>query len=356
MAGEEDGAYRVRVRNTFLDVEEDDLPGAQPDLSRARTEPGRAPPEQSSPERQVPEPVDEGDEEEEGEDELPPQPPLCRWVTQDAFENLSDWQWPTDQPRLEMPSTPPSPMPSTPPPEGQFFGYAPANYVPVPVIPMSVVQSNFTPMAMAMPPMRGMRWPAPQPGGQPVQPYQTSVRSTGIPLDVEAINQMTAATEDMHNKPSADVNVMQVPSMPGLNRQFSTNSQLHRVHWTLPEKKLRASDKTAVSPAFEIYGAEWRIMLTPHVSHSHKGGSSFKTAKGWASIKLKCERRPEELNSLTMMFRFFVGSLPPRGPATHDFTQRNIGSLSSSIEFWDLLSEVKNGTVTLGCEVWQMGM
>ena len=44
---------------------------------------------------QVPEPVDEGDEEEEGEDELPPQPPLCRWVTQDAFENLSDWQWPT---------------------------------------------------------------------------------------------------------------------------------------------------------------------------------------------------------------------------------------------------------------------
>ena len=45
---------------------------------------------------QVPEPVDEGEEEEEGEDDdLPPQPPLCRWVTQDAFENLSDWQWPT---------------------------------------------------------------------------------------------------------------------------------------------------------------------------------------------------------------------------------------------------------------------
>ena len=54
--------------------------------------------------------------------------------------------------------------------EARELRYAPANYVPVPVIPMSVVQSNFTPMAMFEGNMRGMRWPAPQPGGQPVQP------------------------------------------------------------------------------------------------------------------------------------------------------------------------------------------
>ena len=40
---------------------------------------------------------------------------------------------------------------------------------------------------------------------------------------------------------------MSAPLQPGLERQFSMNSQLHRVHWTLPEKKLRASDKASAA-------------------------------------------------------------------------------------------------------------
>jgi len=234
-------------------------------------------------------------------------------------------------------------------------------YIPVPAMPVQFAQQQMQQMPQGpmvlqnYQPMRGAAWPQPQNQAVPEAFGHVGGQSAQSTPSLDLYDNPAMLRQQVAQAPAPAAEEMPIPAIPGLERHFSTNSQLHRLHWTVTEKRLRSTDKVAVSPSFQIYGASWRIMLQPCVMHGHKGGSSFKAAKGRATIALKCESKPEGLSSLTMMFRFFVGSRPPRGPGTHDFMKTAIATLSTNAD-WDLMQDVEAATVTVGCELWQFGM
>jgi len=133
---------------------------------------------------------------------------------------------------------------------------------------------------------------------------------------------------------------------PGLQRNVSVMSKCERVHWTVTEKQIKSSDKVAVSPSFNVQGANFRIMLKPVVQHDHKGGMSFRAAKGRASVQLKCEtpQGPSQIK-----FRVFVGQMRPGLQVVHPFAT---SSISQTPEVWELQEAVNCGTVTLGVEIF----
>jgi hypothetical protein len=124
-----------------------------------------------------------------------------------------------------------------------------------------------------------------------------------------------------------------------------------RLTWTVTEKVLRSTNKVAVSPPYTAFDAQWRLMLQPEVTHSSKGGQSFKAAKGRAIIKLKCEGKPEANASAAFAFQFIVGSHEPRGPCTHNFTETAIAALPAD-DVWDVLDNVRLGMVTICADIW----
>mmetsp|Transcript_21082 Transcript_21082/g.58423 ORF Transcript_21082/g.58423 Transcript_21082/m.58423 type:complete len:605 (-) Transcript_21082:177-1991(-) len=133
------------------------------------------------------------------------------------------------------------------------------------------------------------------------------------------------------------------------------------VSWTVDARKLKASDKVAVSPAFEMPTApgKFRMMLLPKVVDDRKGGASFKRAKGKGLVKVKCEEALNEPAGTTMALRLSVrsggGSVAeadcqdrhelPRGPVKHDFAERGIFGLPKEQEEWDF-GKIVNGSQT----------
>jgi hypothetical protein len=108
-----------------------------------------------------------------------------------------------------------------------------------------------------------------------------------------------------------------------------------------------------VSPSFQIYGADWKLVLAADLPG--KSDVSFKVSKGRCTMKLKCEKMSEETTALTVMFRFFAGDLPVRGPAMHDFKNgKALAGLKRTDEAWDLLAQVKDMKVTVGVEIWEV--
>lgn len=73
-------------------------------------------------------------------------------------------------------------------------------------------------------------------------------------------------------------------------------------------------------------------------------------------MKLKCEKMLEGTTALTIMFRFFAGDMPVRGPAMHDFKNGTAlaGLKKNNDETWDLLTQVKDMKVTVGVELWEV--
>jgi hypothetical protein len=144
---------------------------------------------------------------------------------------------------------------------------------------------------------------------------------------------------------------LKAPEPLGLRQQLSTNSKVYRVHWTQPDKFLRSTNKNVVSPSFQIYGADWKLVL----AGGDRGDASFKVSKGRCAMKLKCEKMAEGTSALTVMFRFFAGDLPVRGPAMHDFKNGTaLAGLKRNDEAWDLLAQVKDMKVTVGVELWEV--
>lgn len=99
------------------------------------------------------------------------------------------------------------------------------------------------------------------------------------------------------------------------------------IRWTVDGKKLRGSDKVAVSPRFDISlgGATipFKLSLLPLTSGTGKGGGSFKGSQGHGKMQLKCEGEIQYEGTLA-----FELSLPEVSiPATamlHDFGQNGI--------------------------------
>jgi hypothetical protein len=151
---------------------------------------------------------------------------------------------------------------------------------------------------------------------------------------------------------AADAMMNRVPTASGTPPLPSVDEGgRQRLSWTVTEKVLRSTNKVAVSPPYTAFDAQWRLMLQPEVTHSSKGGQSFKAAKGRAIIKLKCEGKPEANASAAFAFQFIVGSNEPRGPCTHNFTETAIAALPSD-DVWDVLDNVRLGMVTICADIW----
>jgi len=91
--------------------------------------------------------------------------------------------------------------------------------------------------------------------------------------------------------------------------------------WTLEERRLRSSDKVAVSPQFEIgIGGRqepFKLLVNPKHTSEARGGGGFKKAKGRAFLQLKCEAdmsTAAEDAGYEVLFRIIVSKLGPRGP------------------------------------------
>jgi len=130
------------------------------------------------------------------------------------------------------------------------------------------------------------------------------------------------------------------------------------VSWTVDARKLKASDKVAVSPAFQLPTASgnFRMMLLPKVVDDRKGGASFKRAKGKGLVQVKCEENLEDPRRGTLALRLSVRSGGPetegperqelpRGPVMHDFAEKGIFGLPKGQEEWDF-GKIVNGSQT----------
>lgn len=135
-----------------------------------------------------------------------------------------------------------------------------------------------------------------------------------------------------------------------LQRVFSCSSLVYRIRWTVDSRKLKRSDREAVSPIFELSFAgpvEFSMILKPRAVDDAFRGASFKKAQGWGSIELKCRGDVDTLTNPVLTFRLGVGSHSNpkkqqrfRGPVTHDFRDRPICGLEGMNEWWDFQRSV----------------
>lgn len=152
-----------------------------------------------------------------------------------------------------------------------------------------------------------------------------------------------------------------VPPQPQtLARAFNSQSGTYRVYWIVDARKLKANDKVAVSPAFEVSCGSGepitlKLMMYPKAISDGKGCASFKKAKGKGFVQLKCESDVRNFVSGPLTFRIGISSgtadgaqhEAPRGPVTHDFADGVVCGLSKEEGEWDFSRVVDETSQTL---------
>jgi hypothetical protein len=221
-----------------------------------------------------------------------------------------------------------------------------------PMQPMQQMQPN---VPIVMPGWRPVRDPDLYRMVDPYSVRQQSGMQTDLGTATNPVN-LDKDTAEMVGYSAPETASEEPPKAPeplGLRQQLSTNSKVYRVHWTQPDKFLRSTNKNVVSPSFQIYGADWKLVLA--ADEPKKTDPSFKISRGRCAMKLKCEKMGEGTTALTIMFRFFAGELPVRGPAMHDFKNGSaLAGLKRNDDGWDLIAQVKDMKVTVGVELWEV--
>jgi hypothetical protein len=141
-----------------------------------------------------------------------------------------------------------------------------------------------------------------------------------------------------------------------LQSAFSVTSNIHRIRWAVDSRKLRSTDREAVSPPFELSCAgqqQFKMIIKPRVVHDAKDGRSFKKAKGKGIVQLRCLTECDANIQRLVTFRISVGNpsdakkrLPPRGPVHHDFALRALCGLPEGQDEWDFNRTVDRSTRT----------
>jgi hypothetical protein len=117
------------------------------------------------------------------------------------------------------------------------------------------------------------------------------------------------------------------------------------VQWTVDSRKLRSTDREAVSPIFSVSSKhgelEFKLVLKPKALDTLKGGSNFKNSRGKGYIELRCVSDLESdaaVATPTLTFRLGIWGKrkePFRGPLRHDFRERAICGLPDGQDEWD---------------------
>eukprot|EP00927_Polykrikos_kofoidii_P044132 TRINITY_DN38186_c0_g1_i1.p1 TRINITY_DN38186_c0_g1~~TRINITY_DN38186_c0_g1_i1.p1 ORF type:complete len:394 (+),score=64.66 TRINITY_DN38186_c0_g1_i1:65-1183(+) len=139
------------------------------------------------------------------------------------------------------------------------------------------------------------------------------------------------------------------PQMPQtVTQELAADGSL-LAKWTVDARKLRANEKAAISPPFEISTVKFgtfRLILNPAPTR-FRGGPTFKNSCGRGSVQLKCET---DANS-EFSFRIFIGDGRgryelPRGPVRHNFAVCIVGGLPKHLQEWDFNKAVDLPTRT----------
>merc|ERR1719198_305962 len=157
---------------------------------------------------------------------------------------------------------------------------------------------------------------------------------------------------------------MEMPAAPPKNRSqvmervFSMASQRERIRWTVDARKLKSSDREAVSPIFTVScGGEvnFKMVLKPKVMDSNKGGACFKKSRNKGYVEMRCVSDLETAGPLvkpTLTFRLQVGSAKRteafRGPVRHNFADRAMCGLPEGQDEWDFGKVVDHSNQTFG--------
>lgn len=138
------------------------------------------------------------------------------------------------------------------------------------------------------------------------------------------------------------------------------------VIWTVDSKKLKGSDKVAVSPPFQVacLPGTFKMMLCPRTVSDRKGGASFKKAKGRGYVQIKCEAggNSDTLGVASMNISVGPGRVdskwqsPLKDPVQHNFEDCGVCSLQAKTEIaapesadkddWNFLAAVDEASQT----------
>lgn len=147
------------------------------------------------------------------------------------------------------------------------------------------------------------------------------------------------------------------PRSQVMERVFSAVSQRERIRWTVDARKLKSSDREAVSPTFEVSCGgllKFRMVLKPKAMGNQKGDACFKKSRSKGYVELRCVTELEsELHAKPiLMFRLQVASAkrtePFRGPLRHNFADRAICGLPEGQDEWDFGKVVDHSNNTFG--------
>lgn len=145
-----------------------------------------------------------------------------------------------------------------------------------------------------------------------------------------------------------------------METSFNANDVCSKARWTVDARRLRGNDKQVVSPSFEMcFGdglpkAVFKLMLYPIVVSSCKGGASFKMARSWGYVQLKCESElPRADADLSVAISVGDGarSQPWRGPVVHNFSSNAVCGPSRPEDQWDFGAAVDEASMTFAVRV-----
>lgn len=157
------------------------------------------------------------------------------------------------------------------------------------------------------------------------------------------------------------------PQPQTLVHSEDASSGVRYVIWTVDAKKLRGSDKVAVSPPFEVEGSpgQFKMMLCPKAVSDRKGGASFRKAKGKGFVQIKCEAELGINIDNKLSLNVSVGNgrpdaywqSPLKDPVQHNFEDCGVCCLPACPEDeWNFLRAVDepSGTFAVRLETWPL--
>jgi len=122
----------------------------------------------------------------------------------------------------------------------------------------------------------------------------------------------------------------------------SPETGLPRISWRVEAKKFKATDRSIVSPSFELPcgGSTHNFKMSIYPSASSTGKCGFRNSAGKGFVHLKCADELQVFTNLT--FQIAIGGdtgqdsmLPARGPVPHNFKAANVVGLPKNVEEWD---------------------
>lgn len=283
---------------------------------------------------------------------LPPQmSAFCRDMTGGEYEAAEVWPWEVREPNgMRGPVVLPGDAGAS------FSGtYSAVGMVPV-RMPTSVQDPSVTHEVEARPVDGFAAWPHNLPGAPLTPAPDVEVRraAAGSLAAVPARGGATAPPPKAQS-PAAGPDCFDSRRAQTLEYEYHARSQVYRIWWTVDARKLKSSDREAVSPGFALgfpRPVQFKMVIRPSAVHGSRGGASFKKAKGKGSVELRCLEQVERGRDPPLNFRIAVGSgrnfgEAPRGPVRHDFSERATCGLPDNLKEWDFSRHVDHETQML---------